>query len=171
MADEPKTDPPATGGTDPGTDPPADLGDAGRKALEAERKARRDAEKQLKDVQARLREIEDRDKSEAEKLAEKAAAAEAKAQEAEARVLRLEVGASKGLTAAQTRRLVGTTREELEADADDLLESLRPAGDDTSNGGARPPSKPTENLRGGGDPTEEPTVDIRKIVEAIPRSF
>lgn len=167
MADDPKQDPPATG--DDPKPPAGDLGDAGKKAIEAERKARRDAEKQLKDIQAKLQELEDRDKSETTRLTEKAAAAESRAAEAESRLLRLEVGASKGLTPAQTRRLVGATREELEADADEFLAALTPGGDASANGGAKPPAKPTEKLHGGGDPTEEPTVDIRKIVEAIPR--
>lgn len=54
------TDPPATGTTDD-PKPPADLGDAGKKALETERAARKEAER-------RLKEIEDRDKTELQKL-------------------------------------------------------------------------------------------------------
>lgn len=56
--------------------PPADLGDAGKRALESERSARREAEKQAKELAARLKELEDRDKSETDKLREDLAAKE-----------------------------------------------------------------------------------------------
>jgi hypothetical protein len=153
-----------------------DLGDAGKKALEAERKARRDAEKAANDLKARLQELEDRDKSDGEKLAGRIAAAEKRADEAEARALRLEVAHSKGLTAAQARRLVGASKEELEADADDLLASFSPPKSDEPEEepeGERPSptNRPTPSLRGGGDPTQEPEPDIRSVVDAIPRGF
>jgi uncharacterized protein (DUF885 family) len=47
---------------------PADLGDAGKRALDAERKRANDAEKQLKDALARIQSFEDSQKSESEKL-------------------------------------------------------------------------------------------------------
>jgi hypothetical protein len=105
-------------------DPPADpkldndpLGDAGKKALAAERDARKAAEKEL----ARYRKAE-ADQAEADKSeAEKRAAAEQRAADAELRATRLEVAHEKGLTPAQAKRLVGATREELEADADEIL--------------------------------------------------
>ena len=40
------------------------------------------------------------------------------------RALRAEVSNAKGLTPTQAKRLVGATREELEADADELLADL-----------------------------------------------
>lgn len=42
----------------------------------------------------------------------------------EARALRAEVALDKGLTVSQAKRLVGTTKEELEADADELLKDI-----------------------------------------------
>lgn len=158
MAD-PTDDKPATG--DP--TPPTDLGDAGKKALEAERKARRDAEAQLKNLQDELQAIKDRDKSDGEKLAEKLAAAEKRAADAEAQALRLEVAAEKGV---KPRWLTGTTREELEAAAEEYLADHPPA-----TGDKPAPAKPAEDLRGGGDPTEDPPVDVRKVVADIPRGF
>lgn len=93
------------------------LGDAGKRALEAERAQRKAAEKEL----ARYRKAE-AEKAEADKTeAEKRAAAEQRAAEAELRATRLEVAHAKGLTPAQAKRLVGTTKEELEADADEIL--------------------------------------------------
>jgi hypothetical protein len=56
---------------------PEDLGDNGKKALDAERRAKRDAEKRATELEARLKELEDRDKTEAERQADKVAKAEA----------------------------------------------------------------------------------------------
>lgn len=126
---------------------------------ESQAKANADAAKKLKD-------LEDADKSESEKAAAKVADAEKRAQEAELKALRLEVAATKGLTPAQAKRLVGTTQEELEADADELLETFKP----TDDGKGAPLGKPREHLRGGGDPTEDPEeMDPRKLAEAVPR--
>lgn len=112
--------------------------------------------------------------------------------------LRLEVGAAKGLTPKQALRLSGSTREELEADADDEEAFPRRAakggtGEDegdgengenggTDDGGQQPirggageqhggqRQQVRENLRGGGRPNEEPIeTDPRKLAESIPR--
>lgn len=82
---------------------------------------------------------------------------------------RLRVAISKGLSEKQAARLVGSTREELEADADDFLADLAPAdkkGDPDPRSG-----KPRENLpRGGGDPEDEVTeTDPDKLAAMIPR--
>lgn len=148
-------------------EPDDDLGDSGKRALAAERRAKREAEQKAKDLEARLKELEDKDKSEGEKLAAKLAAAEKDAADAKAAVLRYEVAGEKGLTPAQARRLVGTTKEELLADADDFLEALKPAG---GGSGGPAPSKPKEDLKGGGDPDEAPVVvDPSKLAESVPR--
>lgn len=148
---------------DPDDNPDPDAG--AKKALEAERKARRDAERQLKDLQAQVKQREDQDKSESERLTERLAEAEKRAEAAESRADRFEVALEKGLDMTRAKRLTGSTREELEADADELQSwqagpSEQPA-----------PSKPTEALSGGGDPTEAAPVDIRQVVDAIPRGF
>lgn len=162
MADDPK-DPP-----DPKPDPDPDdgLGDKGKKALEAERKARRDAEKKAQDLETRLKELEDKDKSDGERLADKLAAAEKRATDAEAKALRYEVAAEKGV---KPRWLAGTTREELEAAADEYLTDHPPA-DPGDPGGNPPPRKPVEDLKGGGDPSAEPTeTNPTKLAELVPR--
>jgi len=174
MADEQEITEPATG--DEPADTPAegggqDLGDAGKRAIAEERAARREAEKQRKELEARLKELEplaakakrleEASKSEAEKLSEKLSAAETRAAEAEQRLLRAEVAAEKGLTAKQARRLVGTTREELEADADDLLAVFGASKDPEADGAGKPKTSrtPPEKLRPGGMPTpKEPTL-------------
>lgn len=162
MADDPNDNPPTP--EPPKLDAPAepdksatdDLGDAGKKALDAERREKRAAEKRASDLEARLKEFEDRDKTEAQKLAERAEAAEKRAAEIEARALRLEVAHEKGLTPGQAKRLVGSTRDELETDADEILRDFptkpgRPRGD--VDQGARNTPKPEpatglERLRG-----------------------
>lgn len=93
--------------------------------------ALRKANKEAETLRLKLQEFEDRDKTEAQKLAERAEAAERRAAEFETSALRLEVAALKGLTPAQAKRLVGSTREELETDADELLTTFKPTkGDD-----------------------------------------
>jgi len=82
--------------------------------------------KEAEEKAARLDEIENASKSEAERFAERIAAAERAAADAEQRALRVEVAAAAGLTPAQAKRLVGSTREELEADAADLLATFTP---------------------------------------------
>ncbi|HVM07203.1 MAG TPA: hypothetical protein VM345_01970 [Acidimicrobiales bacterium] len=158
MGDDPKKEP-------ADAKPDDTLGDAGKKALEAERKARREAEQRAKDFEDRLKQIEDKDKSEVEKLTAKVAEAEKRAADAEAKALRYEVAAEKGVKA---RWLSGSTREELEAAADEYL-----ADHPTADGGEKKPtpSKPAEDLKGGGDPTTEPDVDLHKVVAEIPRGF
>lgn len=76
---DPQTDNAQQGnaGPDQGTTPDADqLGDAGKRALDAERKAARDAAKRVKDLEAQLKTYEDANKSETDKLNERATAAE-----------------------------------------------------------------------------------------------
>lgn len=72
-------------------------------------------------------------KSEQQKLAERAEAAEAERDEVTARMLRFEVAAEKGLTPKQAARLQGATKEELLADADELLAEFKPAAPQASS--------------------------------------
>lgn len=116
-----------------GSESPEDekLGEGGLKALQAEREARSQAEKQIADLNARIKEFEDAQKTDEEKQSEaelerqkqfeETAAAKAKA---EAQLLRYEVAASKGIDLKFVNRINGSTKEELEADADAFLELL-----------------------------------------------
>lgn len=118
--------------------------------------------KELEPMAAKAKELEDANKSEAEKTTERLTATEKRAEKAEGELLRLTVGLDKGLTPAQAKRLVGSTKEELEADADDLLT--------TFGGDKKAPStrKPNERLRGGSDPEDPPgETDPRKLAAAI----
>lgn len=110
------------GSEDP--DVPEGTGDAGKQAINRMKTERNAARKELRDAKARLAQYEkaEQEKADADKSeAEKRTAAEERAAAAELRALRLEVAAEKGLTAAQAKRLVGDTREALEADADEIL--------------------------------------------------
>jgi len=155
---------------DPPTDPPADpdaLGDAGKRALEAERQKARDEKKRADDLAAKLAEIENAGKSELQRLQEQAEQATKRAEAAEASALRHEIAAAKGLTPAQAKRLVGATREELEADADEILEAFMPSEVPPS---APPSARPSPVLKGGTDPSTDPVeTDVAKLAEFVPR--
>lgn len=112
------------------------LGDGGQKALAAERTARRDAERQLRESQDRVRELEGAE-------------------------TRRDVASAKGLTPSQANRLVGATREELEADADDLLSAFAPP---QTAGGMR--KSPVEKLLPGAAPSAE-ALDAGAIADRI----
>lgn len=121
----------------------ADRPDAVRNAIAAERAKAKAAEARAKTAEAKVKRFEDRDKTEQQKLAERAEAAEKAAADAEARLLRRDVGARKGLPAALADRLQGSTEDEMAADADRLLEAVKPGRPDPNrldghlNGGAR----------------------------------
>lgn len=158
MADDPKPD---TGDPNPNPDPKSDTDEVEKwKALarKHEQQAKANAEAARK-----LQQIEDQGKTEIQKLTDRLAEAEKRSAEAEAKALRFEVAVEKGVKA---RWLSGSTREELVAAADEYLADHPPA-----NGAGPAPTKPVEDLRGGGEPAEGPEPDIRKIVESIPRGI
>lgn len=166
MADDPtKTGDPAKG--DP-PEPSTELGDAGKKALDDERKARREAERKLKEAADQLKELQDKDKTEIDKLRDENADLKNKLSASDAKSLRADVAMSKGLTAAQAKRLVGTTQEELEADADEILTAFP----SQSGGGATPPpsKKPAPDLKGGSEPNDDSVeMNPAKLAESVPR--
>lgn len=130
---------------------------------EGEAKANRDAAKRLKD-------IEDANKTEVQKLADEKAAAENAAKSTSGELMRLRVAMRKGLTEAQAKRLMGDTEEELEADADELLETFGAKKEPGSDKDAGKPTRPKERLRSGAAPDEEPEeTDPRKLAAAVPR--
>lgn len=135
------------GGNNSGFTPPATQDELNR--IVAERVARERSKyadySDLKAKAAKFDEIDAQSKSEIEKATERAAAVERERDEATARLNRLEVALEKGLSPSQAKRLVGGTREELEADADELLKDL---GD--SNKPRSPKPDPNQGRSGGG---------------------
>ena len=99
----------------------------------------------LKAKAAKFDEIEQASRSDIEKASERAASAERERDDARGRLDRLEVALEKGLTPSQAKRLVGSTREELEADADELLKDL---GDSQKPRSPRP--DPNQGRSGNG---------------------
>jgi len=160
---------------DEGAKPEGDgLGEAGRKAIAAERKARKAAESELKELRAKVQDIEDKDKSEVERLQGQVKDLTKRAEKAEATVDRYDVAAAKGLTPAQARRLVGSSREELEEDADAMRAEL---GLDKNDEGEKEQEeqeredeglgRPKESLRGGASNPGDETPDAGKLAEEL----
>ena len=128
--------------------------DAVSNAIKAERdKAKAEREARLA-AEARVKEFEDAQKSEDEKREEalqaakqEAEAHKARVHELEVRQLRSEVAVDKKLPPKLAGRLTGETREEIEADADSLLEDLGTLPVETpppGDGGARTPVQPKD---------------------------
>lgn len=169
MADDPKPGDPAN---DPKPDPepkPGDLAQEPEKPadIDAMRRQLKEANKEAEKHRLKLKEIEDAGKTELQKTSDERDEHKTARSAAELKALQLEVALDKGLTATQAKRLIGTTREELESDADELVASFKPAEDDGKGGPAR---RPTERLRGGGAPASEPEeTDPRKLAAQIPR--
>lgn len=139
-AKTPAGDPPAPKAPDAG-DPPKDtkdktdepLGEGGLKALKAEREAREALEKQIKAL-APLQKIAEalgqgdpaKGQSEIEQITERLSKHEEELGNERTARWRAEVANDKGLTGEQAARLVGSTKDELAADAD-ALKSLFPS--------------------------------------------
>ena len=120
------------GGGDDGDDGDS-AGDTDSTAASAEdikkmQSALRKANKEAETFRLKLKEIEDRDKSETEKLTERTRELEGNLTSAEQRALRLEIALDKGIPKTIANRLQGSTREEMEADADELLKTLGGTG-------------------------------------------
>lgn len=109
------------------------------------------------------------DKGEADKLTEQLTKMQADLDEERRQRRIIEVTQEKGLTPAHVKRLTGSTKEELEASADELLEDFpipeetdggdddkpdggKPKGDD----GKKPATRPKEALKPGASNTETP---------------
>jgi hypothetical protein len=137
-----------------------------------ERRAKENADKAKK-----YDEVEAKGKSAEDRLAD----LEKKGAAASAEAIRLRVAMRKGLTETQAKRLVGTTEEELEADADELLESWKPVErseeeSEDKNGGRERQRVPRERLRpaprtgarGRSDDDVAPSKDdVKKIVDRV----
>jgi hypothetical protein len=132
------------------------LGDKERAKTEVETVTATNKELQKKvDEAARANETEaDRLKRENDELKAKAA----KADEPDLEKLRLKVAIKKGLDEAAMARLVGTTEEEMLADADTLLKNWKStkegAGGEGEDEGSEtnPSTQPRTTLRNPGDP-------------------
>lgn len=143
-----------------------DLGDAGKKALDAERDARKKAEKRLKELEAELEQRDDAGRTESEKMLRKLEKAEARAAELEAEIasrdralLVREVADEVGVPTNLVGRIQGETRDELIADAQELMESVAPDG-------PRRPAPVPEAGRGGTPVHTSPAAEFAAFMES-----
>lgn len=126
-----------------------------------------DRAKSNADAAEKLAEIEDSKKSEIEKATEKAAEAQKIADKASREAARLRIALDRGLTGDRAKtfakRLTGETEEELEADADDLLQFIpaeEAAGDTSSR-------LPREKLKPGASTDSDPDeTDMNALLRA-----
>lgn len=130
----------AEAGTPPEQKPETDPTDWKAEARKWEARAKENATKARTNEGAaqRLQEIEDANRSELEKANARADAAERRAAEAEARSLRADVAAEKKVP---VELLSGSTREELEAAADKLIEFKGPERTDPQTPPAPTPQR------------------------------
>ena len=128
-----------------GGDDDKPLGPAGERALER-------VKAELAEAKERLRKIDDEKLSKEDKLTRDNGELTTKLSAAELRVAKFEIALDTGLTKSQALRLVGNTREELEADAEQLAKDL---GIDSSKPADRLRKQPRENLKGGGAPNDD----------------
>lgn len=91
----------------------------------------------------------------AKSLEDRLAEIEKQSKAAEERALRAEVATAKGLTANQAKRLIGTTREELEADADELLQDIETRESERKKNGNHVPREGRNPKPGKDDPLRE----------------
>jgi predicted nucleic acid-binding Zn-ribbon protein len=144
------------------TEAPADLSGL-KKALDAERKLRRDLDKRVKELspyEKQVRDNEEANKSELQKLNEALNAEKAARSAAELSNLRHEIGLAKNVPAGLIKYLTGSSKEELESAADDLLAQLEATG-------PRVPGRPQERMSDGTPSSssldgEDPLVLSRK---------
>lgn len=158
MADAPATGaPPATDVTPPPTNqldpnvgqppppPENDLGENGKKVLDIERTKRRELEARLKELEPlaqAAKDAEEANKSELQKATERLAKESDARKLAEQALMVQTVGVEKGLSAQLIKFLTGSTKAEVEANADELLKAM---GDNKPT----MPGRPTERMVNG----------------------
>lgn len=148
-------------GDDSANDKDGDLGEGGLKALQSERDARKQAEKENADLKAKIQAFEDANKSQAEKDAEEREKLQKANTENASLVLKYQVAEAKGLSLSAAQRLKGSTKEELEADADELKKIL---------GQATPPPPPTpqpDRSQGSGSDKPKP----KNLADAVTQHY
>lgn len=171
------TPPPAPAPTPPGDPanpaPPKEepLGPAGIKALQQEREAREALEREMAPLKELAKALTGgkppAGKSEIDLINEKLAEQAETIKQQAVSLLRADVAADKELTAQQAAMLVGSTREELAAYADKLIELFgKPAVDPATQ---RKSGTPRPDPAQGARPGEKPTGKDAGLAEARKR--
>lgn len=157
MADEHGTETTETAVTETQTDSTsktftqADLDRIVTERVERERSKNADAVEKAK----KFDELQEASKSDLEKVTGERDTLKTAAESAAAEALRLRVAVTKQLPAELIDRLRGSTKEELEADADELLKLVKPQGRTSFDGG-----KGRENAT----PADDMNTRLRKAV-------
>jgi hypothetical protein len=121
----------------------------------------------LKPLAQKGKDLEDASKTELDRLRERAEAAEKVGTDTSSKLWRLEIALEKGLSKSQAKRLVGSTREELESDADELLNDLGAAAAKKEKSPTAKdvlPSKPNDGQKSGGTDTADPKRIAREAL-------
>lgn len=113
------------GDDDEGDDDTSDKGDDDVARM---KKALAKANKEAEKARLKLKEIEDAGKSETQRVTEERDSLKGELTAAQVVALRYEIALDKGIPKSIATRLQGSTREEMEADAEDLLKTLGDAG-------------------------------------------
>lgn len=156
MADAPPTDAPATDAptTEPAPTPAPEptssttdepLGEGGKRALTAERQRARELEQKLKELEPLAEEARkraDAEKSETTKLNEALAGERDARGKAEVALLRYTVAADRGVPPDLVKFLTGTTKDQVEQSANELLEAV-------GNNKPAMPGRPAERMVDG----------------------
>jgi hypothetical protein len=149
--------------TSPTTDEDEPLGDGGKKALIAERaraKELADRLKELEPLAKAARERDEAEKSETTKLNEALAGERDARGKAEVALLRYTIAATKGVPSELVKFLTGSSKEEIEQSAAELLEAV-------GNNKPAMPGRPAERMVNGRPSTssldkDDPVTLIRK---------
>lgn len=121
------------------------LGANGLKALKAERENVKMLKAQLAKQAEKLKEYEDANKTEAEKQAERLAELEKTSAAVQKENMQIRVASAKGLPIDIASRLQGATKEEMEADAENLLKLM-------GNQSHKPQADPSQGHSGEAKP-------------------
>lgn len=174
MADDPKPNDDPKPSEGPTAEDIEKMKAALKKANDEAAKFRHEA-KAKDDELAEMRKASDSSKSEMDKVREQIAGLEERAQKAEREALVAKVAQAKKLPTALAGRLTGATQEELEADADELIDALGIDTSETDKNDDGKPShsrRPQERLKPGASPDTDPVeTDPIKLAEQIPRNL
>lgn len=96
----------------------------------------------------------------AQTVEDRLAEIERQAKASEDRAMRAEVANAKKLTPAQAKRLIGTTREELEADADEFLKDVAGSESERKKNGNRVPTEGRTTPKPGEEKLQEFTRNL-----------
>lgn len=121
-----------------------DQGENRQNDVTAMERSLKKANKEAEALRLKVKEFEDLSKTEQEKLTEKLTGMQRDLGASTLTASRYEVALEKGLTLTQAKRLVGNNRDELLADADELIKDLGARRVPSFDGGARDGRQPSD---------------------------